>query len=98
MAIDSLQEILGKAITDNDFRQLLFDNPDEALKGYELDDQERAALSALEREQFDLDANEIEERISRAGLTFSPINVATIGGGSSTGLLRFFDMSDGFGK
>jgi hypothetical protein len=67
MSVENLQEIIGRAVTEPEFRELLFNEPDKALEGYELTEEEAAALKRLHREKFDAVAGELEERISRAG-------------------------------
>ena len=66
MSIESVQTILGRAVTEPEYRDLLFSDPQAALEGYELSEEEKAALEGLEREKFDAVASELEERISRA--------------------------------
>lgn len=67
MSAETVQEIIVKAVTDEDFRELLFSDPDKALGDFELTDEEAAGLRAMEREKFDAVAGELEERVSRAG-------------------------------
>jgi hypothetical protein len=45
--------IIEKALDDDTYRNLLFNNPNEALKGYNLTDDERKRLSSLTPETFD---------------------------------------------
>jgi hypothetical protein len=45
--------IIEKAIDDEAYRNLLFTNPDKALKGYDLTADERKRLSSLTPETFD---------------------------------------------
>jgi hypothetical protein len=61
----SVEEIIRKAIDNEEFRALLLSNPEEALAGYELTDEERENLSKLGEEFFK--AEDLEERISRWG-------------------------------
>ena len=67
MSVESLQEIIGRAVMEPEFRELLFNEPDKALEGYELTEEEAASLKRLHPEKFDAVAGELEERISRAG-------------------------------
>jgi hypothetical protein len=39
-----LEEIIGRAVTEPEYRELLFSEPDKALKGYELTEEEAAGL------------------------------------------------------
>jgi hypothetical protein len=67
VSLENVQTIIGRAITEAEYRELLFSDPDKALEGYELTEEEAAGLKGLEREKFDAVASELEERISRAG-------------------------------
>jgi hypothetical protein len=67
MSLESLQEIIGRAVTEPEYRELLFSEPDKAVEGYELTEEEAASLKKLQRDKFDAIAGELEERISRAG-------------------------------
>jgi hypothetical protein len=62
-----LQEIIGRAVMEPEYRELLFSDPDKALEGYELTQDEAASLKGLPPDKFDAVAGELEERISRAG-------------------------------
>lgn len=61
----STEEIIRKAIDDQEFRSNLLSNPESALSGYDLTDEERETLSNLEEGFFD--AEGLEDRISRWG-------------------------------
>lgn len=69
MSLDSVQVIIGRAVSELEYRDLLFDNPDKALGGYDLTEEEAYALKKLQRKRFDAVAGELEERVSRAGLS-----------------------------
>lgn len=68
MSEQSVHFIIGRAVVDPEFRELLFSNPEKAIEGFELTERESAAMMELDREEFDAASSEIEERISRAGL------------------------------
>lgn len=68
MSIESVQAIIGRAVTELKYREQLFDDPEKALEGYDLSEQEAAALRGLNRDVFDQVASELEDRISRAGM------------------------------
>ncbi len=70
MSKENVQAIIGRAILEPKFRTFLFTEPAKALEGYELTTEEAASLKNLDREKFDLAANEVEERISKSGLLF----------------------------
>ena len=67
MSFESLKSIIGRAVTEPEYRDLLFSDPDKALEDCELSDEESAALKGLEKEKFESVAEELEERISKAG-------------------------------
>jgi hypothetical protein len=67
MSQETVIEVIRKALVDEKFRSQLFSDPGAALSGYDLTEEERASLSALEEEAFDAFASEIEERVSKAG-------------------------------
>jgi hypothetical protein len=66
MSSENVQEIITKAVTDEEYRDLLLSDPEKALEGYELTDEETASLKALERDEFEAAAGELDERVSRA--------------------------------
>lgn len=83
MSAETVQEIIIKAVTDEEYRELLFSDPEKALEGIELTEEEADALKSLGREQFDAVLGELEERVSRAGF----------GLGGSRGQVKFnFDL------
>jgi hypothetical protein len=67
MSAGTVEEIIRKAVVDAEFREALFSDPDKALEGYELTDEEAEKLRGLEPDFFDAQAGELEERISRWG-------------------------------
>lgn len=69
MSLDSVQTIIGRAVSEIEYRDMLFDDPDQALGGYELTKEEASALKKLERQRFDAVAGKLEDRVSRAGLS-----------------------------
>lgn len=69
MSIEHVQEIIGKALNDSEYRELLFSDPNKALEGYDLSEEEVKALEELEAEEFEAISGELEERISRASLS-----------------------------
>jgi hypothetical protein len=70
MSLEAVQTIIGRVVMEPEYRELLFDNPEKALEGYDLSEGEAAALRDIEREKFDQVAGELEGRISRAGGAF----------------------------
>ena len=68
MSAETVTKIIGRAVNEPEYRELLFSDPAKALEGYELTEEESAGLKGLSREGFDAVANELGERVSRAGL------------------------------
>ena len=68
MSEAAVRKVIGQAVIDLEFRELLFSNPNKALSGLELTPDEVAMLTGFKREKFDEAATEMEERVSRAGL------------------------------
>lgn len=69
MPTNALQEIISRALTDAAYRQQLLDSLEDAIQGYELEDNERKMLSNLKADAFDdLDVN-LEDRQSKSGLS-----------------------------
>ena len=69
MSDDVVKQIIARAVTDPEFRQLLLSDSAKALEGSELTDEERAALIGLTPQEFEALGSELEERVSRAQLT-----------------------------
>lgn len=57
--------IIERALDDENYRNLLFNNPDEALKGYDLTADERKRLSSLTPENFDEFAGPLTGRTTK---------------------------------
>ncbi len=57
-----VKEIIERAIEDEAFRTQLFQDPDAALKGYDLTEKERALLDGLTEENFDQFAGGLGDR------------------------------------
>lgn len=53
MAAKSVEEILTRAISDRTFADLLFSDPDRAMAGYDLTDEEIEGLKAIFHGGFD---------------------------------------------
>jgi len=69
MPPNALQEIISRALTDASYRQQLLDSLEDAIQGYELEDDERKMLGNLKADAFDdLDVN-LEDRQSKSGLS-----------------------------
>ena len=57
--------IIEKALDDLNYRELLFTNPDQALKGYNLTPEERKQLSNLNADNFDEFAGPLTGRTTK---------------------------------
>ncbi len=64
MSAKEARKVVTRAVTDNNFRELLFENPDKALAGYQLTPVEVEALRGIHSESIDDFANNLDERIS----------------------------------
>ena len=60
-----LKEIIDRAIKDEKFRELLFNNPDKALEGYKLTDEDRKILKGLNEDNFDEFAGGLGDRSTK---------------------------------
>ena len=68
MSEETVQEVIIKAVSDPEFRELLFSDPDKALDGYELTEEEVESLKHVDRDSFEENLSELEERVSRVGM------------------------------
>lgn len=62
---DTVLEIIARAVNDEEFRKLLFTDPDKALEGYNLSDEERALLSSLDEESLATYGGELGDRTTK---------------------------------
>lgn len=69
MSEEQLIEVVGRAVVDAEFRALLISEPESAVKEYDLTEDELASLKNIKPEVFESIGSELEERVSRAGLT-----------------------------
>ena len=68
MSVENVQKIVGRAVAEAEYRELLFSHPDQALKGYELTDLEVSNLKGLSHEEFDAATGTLEQRRLMASL------------------------------
>ena len=71
MTQQAIEAVIGKAVMENEFREVLFANPDEALAGYELTDEETVALKSIDAETLESFAGALDERISKSVIQFA---------------------------
>jgi hypothetical protein len=64
-----VKEIIDKAISDETFRNQLFTDPEAALKGYDLTDDERKTLAGLNKDNFDEFAGGLGDRTTKGSWT-----------------------------
>ncbi|HUI87204.1 MAG TPA: Os1348 family NHLP clan protein [Anaerolineales bacterium] len=67
MSDAGVRRVIGQAISDMQYRDLLFSNPDQAIEGLDLTAEEVTFVKGFKRDKFDAAASEMEQRISRAG-------------------------------
>ena len=65
MSQEAVERILGRAVTDADFRQRLIDNAAEACADYDLTPDELAALEALDANSLVAFAGTLDPRTSK---------------------------------
>lgn len=69
MSDTALKEITDRAVSDEKFRNLLLTDPDKALEGYKLSDEERKILEGLTEETFDEFAGGLGDRTTKGSWT-----------------------------
>lgn len=67
MSMEAVQAVIGRAVTDAEFRQKLIDNAREACQGYDLSEEEITSLEALDSESLKQFAGTLDTRISKTG-------------------------------
>jgi hypothetical protein len=63
---DSLAELIGRSLTDRDFRELLFTNRARALRGYSLSEMDFEAIEKLDRTKLEDAATKLSGRTDLA--------------------------------
>ena len=66
MTEDHVSMIVGRAVTDSKFRELLLSNPEEALKDYELTEEEKEALLKIQKEDLEDFSGKLDDRITKS--------------------------------
>jgi hypothetical protein len=64
MSWQALEAVIGRAILDEGFRLALFADPEAALTGYELTEDELKALKSVDAETLDACAHGIGQRVA----------------------------------
>jgi hypothetical protein len=67
MSLEAVQQVIGRAVVDAEFRQKLIDNAREACADYELTEEEIRALEDLDSESLQSFAGTLDARISKTG-------------------------------
>ena len=65
MSQDAVSQIIGRAVTDADFREILFSNPEQALEDYDLTEDEEEALTNLKQEDLEDLSTKLDSRITK---------------------------------
>lgn len=65
MAASDVQAVLGRAVADSEFRKLLSENAEEALKDFDLTEEEMEGLKTLDTEKVSVLAESLDERITK---------------------------------
>lgn len=69
----AIQEILEKAVTDEEFKKTLMENPDEILDQYDLSETGRIMLKSLDEEDLEhLTAENLEEYFAADSAIYTP--------------------------
>ena len=66
MSQKAVEQIIGRMVTDSQFRKLVFSDPDTALAEYDLTMDERQAILALESTAVEDFAGKLDKRITKA--------------------------------
>jgi hypothetical protein len=77
MSHKDVEQIVSRAVVDEQFRELLFTSPNEALAGHDLTADERQALQGLSREKFDNALGDLELRFATGGASSTATPIGT---------------------
>jgi hypothetical protein len=66
---EALDKIVERAVKDDAFRQLLLSDPQQAMDGYDLTDEEREMLENLDEDSFDEFAGGLGDRSTKGSWT-----------------------------
>jgi hypothetical protein len=65
MSQQAVQNLIGRAVMDKTFRELLFSDPDKAFGGYDLTEEEKTILRNLDADEVAGFAGKLDERITK---------------------------------
>lgn len=65
MSDTALKEIIDRAVKDEAYRKLLLNDPDKALEGYKLSDEDHKILEGLTEDTFDEFAGGLGDRTTK---------------------------------
>ena len=65
MSQDAVSQIIGRAVTDAEFRKTLFSDPEQALQGYDLTEDDKEALKHLKQEDLEDFSTKLDSRITK---------------------------------
>lgn len=63
MAKDDVARIIGRAVMDKEFAEILLKNPEEAVKGFDLTPEELEAIKAMKKESVEKLSDSLDKRI-----------------------------------
>jgi hypothetical protein len=69
MSDTALKEIIDRAVNDEAYRKLLLNDPDKALEGYKLSNENRKILEGLTEDTFDEFAGGLGDRTTKGWIT-----------------------------
>ncbi len=70
MAQEHVETIIGRLITDREFAEAFFANPDEVLQEYDLTEDERVRLKAMKQDESSKFAGNLDDRSGTARAAF----------------------------
>ena len=65
MSLEAVQRIIGRAVTDTEFREALKSQPDEVLKDRDVTSEESQALKGMDWESVSSVSLDLDTRVSR---------------------------------
>ena len=65
MSQQAVQNLIGRAVMDKTFRELLFNDPDKAFEGFDLTKEEKTILRELDADEVAQFAGQLDERITK---------------------------------